>query len=231
MIALRPGTARGATQVHGTHVRHAFSFGDYFDPAHMGFGALRVLNEIALAPGASIEPERRANIEILCWVIEGRVRRTFGEVSTVLEPGDLHHLGAGRGIDDALANDSAQEPARVLQFWFAPGRVNAPPVCAHRRAAADGADVVLLASGDGRDGSLAVRAPIELRLARLEAGASHSQSCCLGKRLWMQVARGDVEVNGVRAMAGDAAVALNERHVELRARVASDVLLVGLDAG
>lgn len=231
MIALRPGTARGTTRTEHSRHRHAFSFGDYFEPAHMGFGAMRVLNEIELAPGAQIECERRANVEILCWIIDGRVRRTCGAITTVLGSGDLHHLGAGRGIDDALANDSAHAPARILQFWFAPTRVNAEPVCAHRRASANAEGIVLLASVDGRDGSLAVRAPVELRLARLAAGDGLTQACCLGQRLWMQVAAGDVDVNGVRAVAGDAAVALNERHVDLRARAATDVLLVGLDAG
>lgn len=231
MIALRPGTGRGITQTHGSRSRHAFSFGDYFDPAHMGFGALRVLNEIELSPAASLGCERRANVEILCWVVEGRVRRTCGATSSVLEPGDLHHLGAGRGLDDALANDCAQSPARLLQFWFTPSRVNAEPACAQRRASANPSGIALLASADGREGSLALRTPVELRLARLGVDEHLLQPCCLGQRLWMQVVDGDVDINGVRAMAGDAAVALHERQVELRARAATDVLLVALDAG
>jgi len=232
MIALRPGTARGTTLAHGVRSRHAFSFGDYFEPAHMGFGALRVLNEIGLGAGATLECERRANVEILSWVAEGRVRRTCGAAECVIEAGDLHHLGAGRGIDEGLANDSTQASARLLQFWFTPARVNAEPVCAHHRTAtANDAGLVLIASADGRDGSLAVRAPVEIRRARLAAGSIAVQSCCLGQRLWMQVVDGDVDVNGVRAVAGDAAVALNECRIELAARVASDVLLVGLGSG
>jgi redox-sensitive bicupin YhaK (pirin superfamily) len=91
--------------------------------------------------------------------------------------------------------------------------------------------MVLLASSDGRDGSLKVRAPVEIRLARLAAGSVAVQSCCLGQRVWMQVVDGDVDVNGVRVVAGDAAVALNERRIELSARGATEVLLVALPSG
>lgn len=226
MIAVRAGSARGMSRGPGRLVRHAFSCGDYFDPARMGFGPLRALNEIELAPGAVLERERRANVEVLAFVIDGALQRHCGEDTIALSAGDVHVLGAGHGIDDGFANASSEAPARLLLAWFQPARLNAPPTAAHRQGdAMDGNGPYLLAAADGRDGAIAMRAPVEAWRARPSAGRPVGVGCCFGRRMWAQVVAGEVEVGGVRAVAGDALIVLNERRIDLTARSAADAIV------
>lgn len=230
MIAVRPGAARGVSRAAGSVVRHAFSCGDYFDPARMGFGPLRVLNEIELAPGAGLARERRANVQLLTFVIAGEVHRQSGDDSAVLAAGDAHVLGAGHGIEDGISNTSTDVPARLLQAWIQPARLNAAPHAAHRHGhAMNGSGPLLLASADGREGSIALRAPVDVWRARPSAGSPVGVACCFGRRMWVQVVAGEVEVGAVRAVAGDAAVVLNERRIELVAPSAADLLVFVAD--
>ena len=230
MLAVRPGAARGASSAIGSLVRHAFSCGDYFDPARMGFGPLRVLNEIELAPGAVLERERRANVELLDFVIAGEVRRQCGDGTVVLAAGDVHVLGAGHGIEDGLSNPSTEVPARLLQAWIQPAKLNAPPHAAHLRGnTLTGGGPFLLAAADRREGSIALRAPVEVWRARPSAGRPVGVGCCFGRRMWVQVVAGEVEAGGVRAAAGDAVIVLNERGVELAASSAADLLVFVAD--
>lgn len=215
MIAVRPAATRGTTLLDaGAVVRHAFSCGDYYDPAHMGFGPVRVVNEIDLPPGVSLARERRANVDILDWVIKGQVRRGHDGASSRLDEGEGHLLGAGAGLDEALGNASTQDSARVLQIWLQPERVNTLPRQARlpvAHACADG--FVLLASADGRGGSLPLGRDIDVYAVRLESGGRGEYANCGGRRIWLQVMSGAAEVNGVGVAAGDAAVALNEARI------------------
>lgn len=215
MIAVRPASARGSSHRAGVVIRHAFSCGDYYDPAHMGFGPVRVINEIEFAPGASLARERRANVEILDWVVEGRIRRGHDDASSLLGRGDAHLLGAGSGVDESLANASPDEPARVLQIWFQPDRLNAAPRLGHAAQVMDAGDFVRLACADGCGGPLALHRDIEVFAGRLADRGRKDHACCPGRRVWLQATRGVVEVNGVRIDRGDAAVALNETGIAL----------------
>ena len=161
MIVERPGAARGHVAAGWLDSRHTFSFGQYHDPAWMGFGALRVLNEDRVAPGAGFPTHGHANMEILSYVLDGALahRDDAGGEGGVLVPGELQWMGAGHGIRHSEFNGSDTEPVHFLQVWIQPDRVNAPPGWASRAfpVAARQGRWAELASPDGAGGGLPMR--------------------------------------------------------------------------
>ena len=226
MIALRPSASRGTSQSNGVLCRHSFSYGNYHDPAHMGLGVLRVLNEFELAPSASLASEPRANIELLNFVVSGGLLSPSG--SGTLRAGELCGLSAGSGSEDGgLANASDEASARVLQIWLQPDRVNARPLRFHA-SITPGAGSSLLASGSGREGSAVIRQDVDIHALDLRAGHRLTHALCFGRRAWLQLTRGSLAVNGVNASAGDGVIALNECAIELLAQCDAGLLLFDL---
>ncbi len=207
MIVQRPASARGHSHNEGLDSRHSFSFGGYYDPAWMGFGPLRVLNEERLAPGATRDPQRRANMELLGYVVDGAlVHRDSAGGETVLHAGQLQWLSAGHGVEHGLSNGSGQAPLHWLQIWIQPSRLNHEPARDRRDAVpADARGWALLASPDGRDGSLAIRQDACLSQLRLDRGETAQVELDRGRLYWLHVVAGEVTVNADTALrAGDA---------------------------
>lgn len=207
MIVQRPSAARGQSAHDGRDSRMAFSFGGYHDAAWMGFGPLRVLNEVHLAPGAAFETQRRANMEILGYVIDGVLAHgdSLGG-GGVTRAGGLQWLSAGHGVEHGQANASANGPTHLLQIWIQPSRLNHEPATAGREAVpADARGWVRLASGDGREGSLAIRQDAVLSQARLARGAEVQCELDPTRLYWLHLVSGQATVNGSLALqAGDA---------------------------
>src|SRR5688572_29810364 len=135
MIIERPSAARGRVQAGWLDSHHTFSFGQYYDPAWMGFGALRVLNDDRLAPGAGFPPHRHANMEILSYVLSGALsHKDSSGGGGVIMPGELQWMSAGHGVEHSEFNASATEPVHFLQIWLQPDRLNAEPAYAQRAA-------------------------------------------------------------------------------------------------
>jgi redox-sensitive bicupin YhaK (pirin superfamily) len=229
MIAIRPAAARGTTRTDSLVSRHSFSFGDYYDPAHMGFGPLRVLNEEVLTPAAVGETQSHANMEILNWVVSGALHPADSD-GGVLRAGDLQCLSAGRGVAHGESNDSTAEPLHFLQIWIQPDRVNAQPRTEQRSfpACESHAGLRLVASADGCEGSVPIRSDVRVFVARLGAGVHVVHPLCLGRRAWLQVTEGSVEINGVKLTAGDGAAALHENRLDLLGLADAEVLLFDL---
>lgn len=195
---------RGPAQVDWLDSRHTFSFGHYYDPAWMGFGPLRVINEDRVAPGAGFPPHRHANMEILSYVLSGRLaHRDSSGAEGVVGPGELQWMGAGHGVEHSEYNGSADEPVHFLQVWLQPDRVNAAPAYASR-APVEGDGWQLLASPDGAAGSIAIRQ--DARLYRVGLRKEHMAGFDLepDRRYWLHVATGEVESGDSRLAAGDA---------------------------
>ncbi|WP_440225379.1 pirin family protein [Dokdonella sp. MW10] len=227
MIAVRPAASRGESRDACARMRHTFSFRDYFEPAHMGFGALRVLNDIVVEPGATLGAERLANMERLTWVVAGILRLRAGDHERVLHAGDVHVLGAGRGIDIMEANASMSDPVHVVQAWLQPERVNAQ-VSPGGVLATRAQGTTLVASADAREGSLAVRGDAAIYLLRPSAGVPCTRTIGAGRRAWLQVVGGAVRANGVRLEAGDGVAVLQERRIEITGCAGAQVLMVDL---
>ncbi|HEY0505061.1 MAG TPA: pirin family protein [Lysobacter sp.] len=224
MIVQRPASARGHSRHDGHDSRHAFSFGGYYDPAWMGFGPLRVLNEDRFAPGAGIGAQRHANMEILTYVVDGAlVHRDDAGHETRVPAGALQWLGAGHGMVHGEANASATEPLHRLQMWIQPSRLNHEPARAHRDAVPpDARGWGLLASADGRDGSLAIRQDACLSQLRLDRGETAQVELDRGRLYWLHVVSGQVVANGDTPLAAGDALGLQDEAGTLALQGAGD---------
>lgn len=199
MIVDRPSDARGRVQAGWLDSRHTFSFGHYYDPAWMGFGALRVINEDRVDAGAGFAPHRHANMEILSYVVDGVLaHRDSTGGGGVIGPGELQWMSAGHGVEHSEYNGSKTERVHFLQIWIQPSRLNHRPAYAQRAAVGDAADGrwLLLASPDGADGSLAIRQDARLSVARLAAGERVEHALDPARRYWLHVVGGAVDVGG-----------------------------------
>jgi redox-sensitive bicupin YhaK (pirin superfamily) len=207
MIVERPASERGSVHAGWLDSRHTFSFGHYHDPAWMGFGALRVINEDRVAPGGGFAPHRHANMEILSYVLSGALaHRDSSGGGGILRPGELQWMSAGHGIEHSEYNASDAEPVHFLQIWIQPDRVNAAPAYDQRAfdPAARAGRWALLASPDGADGSLAIRQQAWLRGVRLSPGAEAGFATDPSRRYWLHVAQGGAVLYGRVLGPGDA---------------------------
>lgn len=216
MRILRAANDRGHAKTGWLDSRHTFSFGQYHDPAWMGFGPLRVINEDKVAPKAGFPPHSHANMEILSYVLEGALaHRDNAGGGGVIRPGELQWMSAGHGVEHSEFNASETEPVHFLQIWIQPDRSNAQP--AYAQQAFDGEARrnrwAPLASPDGADGSIAIRQQAWLRGALLGAGEAVERSLRADRRYWLHLARGGVEVDGRGLAAGDALAISDEDQV------------------
>lgn len=237
MRMLRSADERGRVDVGWLDSRHTFSFGHYHDPQWMGFGPLRVINEDRVAPGGGFAPHRHANMEILSYVLSGALahKDSLSDAGGVLRPGELQWMSAGHGIEHSEFNASDSEPVHFLQIWIQPDRSNTAPAYAQRAfdPQARNGRWGPLASPDGADGSIAIRQQAWLRGALLDAGGTVDGALQPGRKYWLHVARGAIDVDGQRLSAGDA-LGIAEEAGELRIGGAgdetADVLLFDLPA-
>jgi redox-sensitive bicupin YhaK (pirin superfamily) len=232
MITPRYAEQRGRVNLGWLDSRHSFSFGDYFDPAHMGFGALRVINEDHVAPGAGFPEHPHRDMEIITYVLSGAVehRDSMGNVETV-RPGEVQRMTAGTGVRHSEYNPSPREPLHLLQIWLLPDRAGHRPGYEQRAFPSDGrhGELRLVASPDGAGGSLSVHQDARLYAAVLDEGQSVTHPLADGRRAWVQVARGAVTVNGETLYAGDGAAIEQEASVTVAALSGAEVLLFDLE--
>ena len=240
MIVERPAGARGEVDMGWLHSHHTFSFGHYYDPAWMGFGALRVINDDTVAPGGGFAPHRHANMEIVSVVLQGALahkdnmsndgRGTDG----VIRAGEVQWMSAGHGIEHSEYNGSNTEPVHFLQVWIQPERLNHVPAYDQKHFAPEArrARWATLVSADGADGSIAIRQQASLRATRLHAGDALAATLDPARRQWLHVATGEVAV-GERVLAAGDALGFVDEAGELALRgiaESSDVLLFDLPA-
>lgn len=213
MVNIRRADERGRTNWAWLDSRHSFSFGEYHDPAQMGFRTLRVINDDRVLPGAGFGAHRHQDMEILSYVLEGALehRDSLGNGS-VIQPGELQHMRAGTGVVHSEFNPSATESVHFLQIWIMPGaRGLAPAYGQHRFDREQAASAfVLLASKEGRAGSVALAQNVDLWVTRLDGQASRTLDVRSGRSAWVHVARGSVVVNGSVLVEGDAAAVSDE---------------------
>jgi redox-sensitive bicupin YhaK (pirin superfamily) len=234
MISVRRAGDRGETHLDWLDSRHTFSFADYYDPAQMGFGALRVINEDRVAPGGGFATHGHRDMEILTWVLDGALahRDSLGNGS-IIRPGEMQRMTAGTGIRHSEFNASQSDPVHFLQIWILPERRDLAPGYAQEAfAASELIDrLKLIASPDGRDGSVIVHQDVALYAGKLANGAGISHRLAPERRAWLQVTRGDVRVGSTLLAAGDgmACTEMGEIVIEIAAADRSaEVLLFDL---
>ncbi len=231
MIQIRKAGDRGHFDHGWLDTYHTFSFADYYDPEQMGFRALRVINEDRVDPGAGFPTHGHRDMEIVTYVLEGALehRDSLGN-GEVLRPGELQHMTAGTGVRHSEFNPSPTEPVHLYQIWLLPARRGLPPSYEQRAFDLDREPnrLRLVASPDGRDGSLTIRQDAALYLARLGAGGQVTHEPAPGRHAWLQVLRGAVNLNGEAVATGDGAAVSDEARLVIAAREPAEVLLFDL---
>ncbi len=227
MIEIRRSDERGRNRLEWLETRHTFSFDRYYDPRHMGFGHLRVINEDWFAPGGGFPMHRHRDMEIVTYMLEGVLehRDSMGNTS-VVRAGEVQRMTAGTGILHSEFNPSDAETAHLLQIWIHPREKGLRPSY-EQKAMSHGpaGGIRLIASPDGRDGSVIVQQDLFLHAGRLSAGDSFRHELPAGAKAWLQVARGAVSVNGTALETGDGAAIQAEQRLDIRATSVAEILL------
>ena len=232
MIQVRRANERGRAAFGWLDSRHTFSFGDYYDPKHMGFGPLRVINDDRVQPGAGFGTHGHRDMEILSYVLEGALEHkdSLG-TGSVIRPGDVQRMSAGTGIQHSEFNPDRAHPVRFLQIWIEPERQGLTPSYEEKHFAEGERrnQLRLVASRSARDGSLAIHQDADVYAALLDDGKTLSHALRAGRQAWLQVARGEVELNGQKLAEGDGAAIRGESELAIRGRSAeAEILLFDL---
>jgi len=231
MIALRPAQSRGHANHGWLESQHSFSFADYYDPEHMGFGPLRVINEDRVEPGKGFGTHGHRDMEILSYVLDGELshRDNMGNGSIIV-PGDVQRMSAGRGVLHSEFNPSATRPAHFLQIWIEPSTRGIAPSYeqAHVAAADKRARLALLAAPAGEGGAVQIHQDARLYATLLDGADAVTHALAAGRRAYVHVARGSVTANGQRLRAGDALRIEDEPQVRLDGGNGAEVLVFDL---
>jgi redox-sensitive bicupin YhaK (pirin superfamily) len=231
MITIRRSDDRGHAQHGWLDSRHTFSFGDYHDPSHMGFRALRVINEDRVQPAKGFGTHPHRDMEILSYVLEGGLahKDSLG-TGSIIRPGDVQRMSAGTGVTHSEFNASSTEPVHFLQIWLLPEKQNIAPGYEQKQFPAVGRTgrLQLVASRDGREGSLTVHQDVAVYDALLGPGERAQLPLGRGRHAWVQVARGSVKLNGETLNVGDGAAVSAEAEVALEGLQPAEVLVFDL---
>lgn len=229
MLTIRRSEKRGAADHGWLDTRHTFSFANYYDPAHMGFRALRVINEDKVWPGRGFGTHPHRDMEIISYVLAGALehRDSMGNGS-VMRAGDVQRMSAGTGILHSEFNHSSEEGLHFLQIWISPSRRGFQP--SYEELSLDRAHEGwrLVASPDGEAGSTTIHQDARLFIGQLGAGASLSFERPKDRHVWLHVAKGQVTANGELLSAGDGASTSDVERLELEAQERSEILLFDL---
>lgn len=229
MIQLRPSASRGFAD-HGWLVaRHSFSFADYYDPAEMGWGVLRVINEDRVAPGKGFATHGHRDMEIVTYVIEGALehRDSLGN-GEVIRPGEVQRMSAGTGVRHSEFNPSASEPTHLLQIWIEPRERGIAPGYEQQLLAPGENAWRLIASPDAAAGSTLIHQDATLRAARLASGAALDYALDPARLAYVHLVRGELLLNGQAMRGGDGAKIAEESALHFVASQDSEVLLFDL---
>jgi quercetin 2,3-dioxygenase len=229
MITVRHAKERGTANFGWLDSRHTFSFGEYYDPAQMGFGPLRVINEDRVSPGQGFGTHGHKDMEIISYVLEGALEHkdSIG-TGSVIRPGDVQVMSAGTGIRHSEFNHSKTEPVHFLQIWVVPDRQGIAPRYEQKTFpdTEKRGRLRLVGSSDGRDGSVVIHQDVELFAALLNAGEKVTHALAPGRKGWIQVIRGAVALDGHDLVAGDGAAVANEPVLPATAKVDNTEILV-----
>jgi redox-sensitive bicupin YhaK (pirin superfamily) len=231
MLTIRKADERGHFDHGWLNTYHTFSFAEYYDPAYLGFRALRVINEDRVQPGRGFPTHAHNDMEILSFVLDGALEHkdSMGNGS-IIRPGEVQRMSAGTGVRHSEYNPSKDAPVHFLQIWILPERHGLAPSYEQKPfAEADTRNRLrVIASPDGRDGAVTIHQDVEVYLARLDAGHDVVQSLRAHRHGWVQVARGAVLLNGEPLFAGDGAAVTDEPALTIRATQPAEVVLFDL---
>ncbi|MEM9209695.1 MAG: pirin family protein [Pseudomonadota bacterium] len=228
MIQIRKANERGKVNMGWLDSKHTFSFGHYFDPDHMGFGNLRVINEDRVQPGKGFGTHGHQDMEIISYVIDGALEhRDSLQNGSVIRPGDVQRMTAGTGVQHSEFNHSSDDLVHFLQIWILPERAGLEPGYEEKRFEREEKldQLRLVGSRDGRDGSVTIHQDVDLYAGVLSAGTELTHVFTQGRKGWLQVVRGTVTIGGETLAAGDGAAIADLDQAAILADIEAEVLL------
>lgn len=231
MMTIRRSEERGHADHGWLDSWHTFSFAGYYDPQHMGFRSLRVINDDKVAPGGGFGTHPHRDMEIITYILSGALEHkdSMGN-GRIIRPGEVQYMAAGTGVQHSEFNPSEKEPVHLLQIWIQPDHKGAKPRYEEKSMAKAKLGVLhLIASKSGRDGSIAINQDADLYVAKLVSGDESTHELRSQRHAWIHMAKGDVSVNGQRLQSGDAAALSDESGLSLTANGDSQVLLFDLN--
>jgi len=231
MIALRKAGERGNANHGWLDSWHSFSFAEYYDPQHMGYSDLRVINEDVVQPGRGFGTHGHRDMEIITYILDGALEHkdSMGNGS-VIRPGDVQRMSAGRGVQHSEYNPSQKELVHLLQIWIEPNVMGIEPGYeeTHFDAVSKRGKLKLIASADGRDGSVKIHQDATVYAALVDGAERVTHKLAKGRKAYVHVARGKLTVNGEQLAAGDALKADGVASITLEKGAQAEVLLFDL---
>ncbi len=231
MIELRRSEERGHANHGWLDSYHSFSFADYYDPQHMGFGPLRVINEDWINPGMGFGTHGHRDMEIITYVLEGELahRDSMGNGS-VIRPGNVQRMSAGSGVRHSEFNHSQEDTVHLLQIWIEPNRQGVEPGYEekHFDAAEKRGRLRLIANPEGKDGAVQIYQDANVYAGLFDGEEKASLAVPAGRRIYLHVARGEIQANGQALRAGDALKLQGEARLELEQGKQAEVLVFDL---
>ena len=231
MINIRRSHERGGGNFGWLNTRHSFSFDTYYDPKHMGFRSLRVINEDWVAPGEGFPLHPHRDMEIITYVLEGALQHkdSLG-TGSVIRPGDGQRMSAGKGIRHSEMNASDAEKVHLLQIWIMPDRPGHEPSYEQKAfpESEKRGKLRLIAGPDGQDGSVTIHQDAKLFVTLLDPGQEVEHDMAKNRHAWLQVAKGAVELNGKKLGQGDGAAVSDEQKLKIKSTEDAEVLLFDL---
>ena len=231
MIAIRRSADRGKSNIGWLDTRYSFSFNRYYDPNHMGFRSLRVINDDRIRPAAGFGRHPHQDMEIITWVLSGELAHEDSTGSkAVLKAGHVQRMSAGTGIVHSEFNASQTEPVHLLQIWIEPNKLGIPPRFEDLAIPPDQVQgkLRLIASPDGRAGSSIIQQDSSVYVTNLTESQEVQLPLAAGRHAWVQVATGQITLNGTILETGDGAAVSEESLLTLRGTEKSDILLFEL---
>lgn len=231
MMTLRPAGERGHAEHGWLDSHHTFSFADYYDPKHMGFRNLRVINEDRVQAGKGFGRHSHRDMEIISYVLAGALEHSDSMgTGSVIRPGDVQKMSAGSGVAHSEFNGSKVEPVHFLQIWIQPSKAGIQPSYEQKTFGREDKQGKLrvVASPDGRDGSVTIHADAVLRAGLFSNGEGCELALDPGRHAYVHVARGKVTINGQDLQAGDGAALSEEKRISVVGIDAAEVLVFDL---
>lgn len=228
MLDVIQSDSRGSADHGWLRAKHTFSFADYYDPQRVEFGTLRVINEDRVAPGKGFGTHPHRDMEILTYVIDGAIEHqdSMGN-GTIITPGEIQRMTAGTGVLHSEFNHSQEDELHLLQIWIYPERAGLEPGYEQTRFSREEKlnRLRLVGSRDGREGSLTIHQDVDLYASVLEAGNQVALETRDNRKIFVQVVRGDMSVNGQALSAGDGAALENENALKIEASSEAEFLV------
>jgi len=232
MIIIRKSEERGHANHGWLDTYHTFSFANYYDPQHISFRSLRVINEDRVAGGGGFDTHPHRDMEIITYIVSGALehRDSLGN-RAVMKPGEVQRITAGTGIQHSEFNHSATEPVHLLQIWIFPDKKSLPPSYEQRSFADEqpGGQLRLVAAKEGRSGAVTINQDVDLFLGKLGPGDKVTHQLKSNRHAWLQIISGTIALNGHELKAGDGAAVSEESSLKINGKEKTDFLLFDLN--